>query len=67
MQDSYLEMSSLPYIPVLGPKDPYLAELECGTHFIFHLKTRGLSQAFIYGFIVKEASYNILMAFWSDH
>ena len=32
-------MSPFSKIPVLGPKDRYLAELECRSHFIFHLMT----------------------------
>ena len=32
---SFFGMSSFPLLPVLEPKDHFLAELECRHHFIF--------------------------------
>ena len=52
----YFGMSSFPYSPVLGSKDDHLAGLEqqdAGLIF-FHLMARGISCAFIDGFIVKQ-------------
>ena len=46
-----------PEIPVLGPKDHYLADLEHRLHFIFHLMTWGISRALIYGLIVTQAYF----------
>ena len=54
MKASNFGISSFPSIPVLDPKDGYLAELECRLHFIFLLMTWGISHAFIYGCIVKQ-------------
>ena len=57
MRVSYFGRSSFPKIPVLGPEDPYLAELECRPCFIFHLRTWGMVHAFIHCFIVKQVCF----------
>ena len=56
MRVSYFGMPSFPEIPVLGPKDHYLAAPECRPQFIFHLMTGGTFHAFIYSCIAKRAS-----------
>ena len=61
-------MCPLPDIPVLGSKDHHHAGLEqqdAGLIF-FHLMARGISCAFIDGFVVKQVCY-IPIAFLSDH
>ena len=50
--------------PVLGPKDLYLAELECGPRFIFHFMTCVISYVSIHCFIVKEAWGVPIVAEW---